>query len=320
MARSKPASQAADGLTQWRKAYGAFRPDEALPSGDDRYVDFSAERGSAGLIATMANNIRLDESGRSCQLLCGHRGGGKTTEINHLLRDLRTQAPPYFVVYCEADTYLDLNDTEYPDVLLALARQSYLDCLQEGIDLSPGKVQALADLVKGLWRVVSPTKVKVRAGVLDFDFDIQKNPDNRHKVREHLRPRATPFLEAINEVIRKARDEFSGKYAGLVVVMDNLDRIFRNALPGAGQTNHDALFIDASDYLKGLECHVVYTIPPALLYSLNNGPKLGTLYGGEPHLLPMIPVTRRTGEEDEGGMKRLEEALEKRLRRAGGMV
>jgi len=270
------------------------------------------------LIDNMASVIGL-APGPTCQLLCGQRGSGKTTEINKLILQLRSANPPYFVIYCETDNYLDINDVEYPDVLLAIAQQLNLDCIKEGIQLSPGKVRSFWDEVKGiLGAQVIPTKTKVKAGIMDFEFDIKQSPDNRKKIREHLKPRATRFQEAVNEVILKAADELSTRYAGLVVIVDNLDRVFRNVIPGTipAQTNHDALFIEASDYLKGVACHVIYTIPPALLYSLN-GAKLGPLYGRLPQVLPMVPVSRRTGEEDEAGMKRLEEAVEKRLKRAG---
>jgi hypothetical protein len=257
-----PKSNPSENLTLLRKAFGAFDPYEALPIHDGRYVDFSVERGTTELMVTMARNIRF-ASGSACQLLCGHRGCGKTTEINQLRHELETGDPPYFVVYCESDAYLDINDIDYPDVLLALTHQLNLDC-PKGVKLSPGKFKTFWEELKAFMSaVVIPSKVKARGGPLEFEFDIKLNPDNRRKVREHLRPRATTFLEAVNEIIDKATEQLNEQYpGGIVVIMDNLDRLFRNVIPGSGQTNHDSLFIDASDYLRGVKCHVVYTIPP----------------------------------------------------------
>jgi hypothetical protein len=70
-----------------RKIFNAFNPNESLPPGDERYVDFSAERGSIQLLKTMADTIRFSDAS-TCQLLSGHRGCGKTTEFDRLKSDL----------------------------------------------------------------------------------------------------------------------------------------------------------------------------------------------------------------------------------------
>ena len=35
----------------------------------------------------------------------------------------------------------------------------------------------------------------------------------------------------------------------------------------SGRTNHEEIFIDRSEQLKALDCHLVYTVPISLLYS-----------------------------------------------------
>jgi hypothetical protein len=312
MAKSKDEKATAN----WKRMYrvtGAFKPDEPLPANDPRYVDFDAERGSAGLVSLLARNIRMASSS-TCQLISGHRGCGKTTEINLLKEDLETNDPRYLVVKCETDEYVAVNDVDYPDVLLALAQQVMIDAHQKGIKLKPGPLRTfLEDLKDILVSVVTLSKAKVKTPLLEFDFDIKKNRDNRHKVRDHLRERATPFLDAVNEVIDKAQKLLPAEYKGLVVIMDNLDRVYRNPVPGKTDwTSHEVLFVDASDYLRNINCHVLYTIPPALRYS-PAGAKLAALYGNQPVVMPMIPVNTRTGAADEKGIARLEEAIAKRV-------
>ena len=69
-----------------------FDPQQALLPHDPRYVDCSVERGSAGLLTVMANNIRFS-SGSTHQLLSGQRGCGKTTELFLLGQALMNAEP-----------------------------------------------------------------------------------------------------------------------------------------------------------------------------------------------------------------------------------
>jgi hypothetical protein len=150
-----------------------------------------------------------------------------------------------------------------------------------------------------------------------FGEESQKNPDNRALVRSYLRPRAVGFLEAINEVVRKVPPTLKSQgYSALVVVVDNLERVDRSELSGGQRTSHDALFIESSQYLRGIDCHVVYTVPAALLTSLN-GARLDRLYGRLPEFMPMVPTASRGGAPNFAGLSRLKEAVLRRLEQAG---
>lgn len=83
---------------------------------------------------------------------------------------------------------------------------------------------------------------------------------------------------------------------GLVVIVDNLDRVDIRPLP-SGRSLPEHLFIDRGEQLRKLNCHVVYTIPLALTFS-NDSVHLQQRLGGgvAPQVLPMIPVRQRTGE------------------------
>lgn len=298
-----------------KRIFNAFDPTESLDPGDPRYVECNELRGSSLLLDAMENAIRLSNK-NICHLLSGHRGCGKTTELFRL-RERLTKGSAHFVAYCEADEYLDLNDAvEYTDVLLAVIQQISKDAAEQSISLEPGKFQKF---LTDLWDILSsPVQFedgKVTLGVLQLGFKFKHNPNYRQQVREYLRPRAADFLQAANEVIEKATREFkrsSANCEGLVVIVDNLDRLLRRSIPGANHTSHDELFINSANQLSALACHVIYTLPPALLHSPNGG-KLAALYGNQPCMLPMIPVTTRTGDECRPGIEKLIEIVRRRL-------
>jgi hypothetical protein len=295
-----------------KKFYRTLNPTDPLPADDKRYVDWSAERGSSMLIQSMAKTISWSDE-PTCQLISGHRGCGKTTELYRLRDALEKTDKGYFVVYCESDRYLDINDIDHIDVLLAMVHQLGIDTAARGLKWQPGRFKAFWEELKEILTTpVELKKVKVEGGPLGFEFDLKKNAYNRERVREHLRPQASTLLEAVNEVIKSVQNSLTGKWAGLVIIVDNLDRVFRQQISGTTRTTHDALFVDASDFLRGVNCHVIYTAPPALLYSLNSA-KLAALFGLPPHVLPMVPTTTRAGAPHPKGLSKMKEVITRRL-------
>jgi hypothetical protein len=306
--------------TQIKKnLYRAFDPKEALLPDDPRYVECDEERRSSHLLDALDSTIRLADK-PTCQLLSGHRGCGKTTELFNLRKRLTADAT-YAVVYCEADDYLDFADTvEATDVLLAIIQQVWKDANAQSIALAPGHLQKFfTDLWDTLSLPLRPEEVKLKLPVLEMGFKFRHESDYRRLVREHLRPRAADFLQAVNELLAKAAVGFRNSDAnceGLVVIVDNLDRLLRRSISGATFTSHDELFIHSASQLSELACHIIFTLPPALLHS-PNGANLRHLYGTPPRMLPMIPVNTRTGAPFLAGIEKLIETVQRRVQFAG---
>jgi predicted AAA+ superfamily ATPase len=83
-------------------AYGAVDPDVPLEPGDPRYVDLNSARGDEDLPALIARRIRFTSAGSwHRQLLTGHRGSGKSTELK-CLQGLLDQAG-FFTVYVDVE-------------------------------------------------------------------------------------------------------------------------------------------------------------------------------------------------------------------------
>jgi hypothetical protein len=301
-----------------RRLYAEFNPDAPVPADDPRYVECDEERGSAALIDAFAESIRLSEKPKGCHLFSGHRGCGKTSDLKRLQKRLESRLPligepEYFVVYCELDALVDMNGpVEFSDVLLAVTHQIWETADAKGISCQPTDFEALLDDLQDI--VGRFTAKQVHVGdkiklVLDM-----KGPGPRQQVREKLRSQATKLTEAVNEVIKNVRAALSARGSkGPVVIVDNLDRMPRTPLPN-GATTHERLFIDSAGFLSGIDCHVIYTVPPAVLLSLR-GANLHLRYGSDPAVrMPMIPVTDRRGVRHEAGAAKLREFLEKRIR------
>ena len=131
-----------------REAYNAVTLDP-LQSGDLRYVDCSSARGYDGDIVRSLSRCIDRSAAPLTQLVSGHRGCGKSTELLRLAKNL--EGKKFFVVYFTADEDLDVGDLEYTDLLVAIIKRLERALSEKGIQidqrLMEGILMWFADVV-----------------------------------------------------------------------------------------------------------------------------------------------------------------------------
>ncbi|HBB32299.1 MAG TPA: KAP family P-loop domain-containing protein [Cyanobacteria bacterium UBA8803] len=297
------------------KVYRACNPSQTLAVGNDRdrkyYIDFSSVRGGK-IVEALGRTIRLlspDEP--TCQLFTGHIGCGKSTELMRLKAELEQQG--FHVIYFESTQDLDMADVDISDILLAIARQvsESLESLQ--IKIGPKYFSELLKVSAEILQapLESSSDSTLNLGIAKITAKAKENPNLRRRLREYLEPRTAVILESINaELLGRATEELKrrGK-KGLVVIVDNLDRVDPRPLP-SGRSQPEYLFIDRGEQLSKLNCHLVYTIPLGLIFSNEYQSLTNRLGGGvPPRVLPMIPVRLRDGSDCEEGMALLRQMV-----------
>ena len=288
--------------------YRACNPSKPLAMGklEDRqyYIDFSSVRGNKIIesLKRMITVISPDEP--TCQLFTGHIGCGKSTELLKLKAELEQEG--FHVVYFESSQDLDMADVDVTDILLSIAGQVSESLEQIKIKLKPGYFANLFTEIADFLQtpIEFEAEAELSVGIGKITAKTKESPKLRRHLREYLEPRTAGILESINkEILGRAATELKrqGK-AGLVVIVDNLDRLDMRTLP-SGRTQPEYLFVDRGEQLRKLNCHVVYTIPLSLIFSNDCETLKNRLGGGiPPTILPMVPVRRRNGEECEEGM------------------
>ncbi len=292
-----------------RKFFQASNPVKTLNMGQDEdrqyYIDFSRVRGGK-IIEQIARTITiLSPDIPTCQLFTGHIGSGKSTELLRLKAELEQHG--FYVVYFESSRDLNMADVDITDILLAIARQilesldffelelnpkEFREMLQEMINISQNHLDLSEFEMSGIKSFHSNSVHHLSLGVLIQLLMTQSR--NSHTVRallrQYLEPRTSAILAAINREIIAPYIQKIKQYqkAGLVVIVDNLDRII-NTRKSSQRLQHEYLFIDRGDQLNQLHCHLVYTIPLDLIFSNDLG-QLTNRFGGDPKILPMVPV------------------------------
>jgi hypothetical protein len=281
------------------------------PEDRQYYIDFSSVRGGRIIEALGRTITRLSPDEPTCQLFTGHIGCGKSTELFRLKAQLEQQQ--FHVVYFESSQDLDMADVDISDILLSIAKAVSESLEAIGIRLRPRYFAQLFNDIKDFLQtpIDLSAEAELSVGIGKITARTKDSPQLRDQLRQHLEPRTQGILNAINEeILGRAIEELKrrGK-KGLVVIIDNLDRVDPRPMP-TGRSQPEYLFIDRGSQLRRLNCHVVYTLPLALMFS-NEYEALKNRMGGgvAPKVLPMVPIQLRDGRDFPKGMALLRQLI-----------
>ncbi len=251
--------------------YNVFNPFDPPPK--EAYVNCEEVRGNLNVLRDLGRKIIRSNNKSTCQLYTGHRGVGKSTELLRLKEDLEENN--FFVVYFAAnDEDIDLEDTEYADILLACTKH-----LVQAIKLKDEnplkglskwlqeRMQSFTDL---LLTQLTFDGLSLAAQVSQFakiTATLKAQPDNRRQIRDRINANVPSLLVALNQFIDVAKKSLPNNYQDLVLIVDNLDRIVERQNAANQLNNYDEIFIKRHEQMRGLHCHVIYTVPIAMVYS-----------------------------------------------------
>ena len=294
-----------------QRFYKACNPAKTLnmanPEERKYYIDFSQVRGT-GIINKMYRTIsKISPDEPTCQLFTGHTGCGKTTELLRLKHKLEKSG--FHVVYFEATDDIEIGDIDISDILLSIVSRISLSLEKVAIQVRPSYFEKLFEGIKNILNTpINFQNLQFSAGIASITAQTQASPTQRDRLRAFLEPRTPNIVEAINEQLLKpsiSKLLEQGK-KGLVVIIDNLDRI-ENVLKPNGHPQPEYLFIDRGERLTKLQCHVIYTIP--LILTFNQQLEMLTTRFGTPQLLPMVRVKNRDGTEFQKGMSKMRQMV-----------
>ena len=307
----------------------AGRIDMTNPEERQYYIDFAKVRGKKVINKLQRSISRLSPNKPTCQLFTGHIGCGKSTELSRLQAELEEDG--FHVVYFQATEDLDNNDVDASDILLAIARQisasleeseiklkpegfkaflqQTVDFLQTPIDLS---VEGEFAGAKGTASTEKGFELSLPVGIGKITAKAKDSQQTRSKLRQFLEPQTNQILKLIDEeIIQVAQEKLRERgQKGLVVIVDNLDRISYQNTSYSNKPLPEYIFVEKGQQLSQIKCHLVYTVPMVLIYSNASSEMEQRLGGGkQTQVLPMVPTKLRNGEDFSEGMELLREMV-----------
>lgn len=301
--------------TNLDQVYRACDPDMPLDATDDRYVDLSEVRGTQMLAKKFARRIgRCADNQFHQQLISGHRGCGKSTELLRLKAELEQR--DFLVVYIDIEELLDLVNLEYLDILLSLAKQTTEVITNNGIELNETLLTELHEWFSD--KIISQDKTKDSSGSLktkasvggkipflsligETIAEIKASSSRRETTRQNLKRELVVFLERLNALLGDARN--AAQKAGrrdIVLIVDGLEKMHFEKLDENTST-HTKLFVNHAEQLKAPQCHIIYTMPISLAYEANLGNDFD-----DPEVIPMVKMNDK-------GIACLREVVAKRV-------
>jgi hypothetical protein len=215
--------------------------------------------------------LRIREAWRASylrELVTGHSGCGKSTELLRLVAELRQpkDGKAFHVVYLDAYDYLNPHEVRLPQILMALL-----------IALSEEPRWDLKQTRTGpvLWDRVRKILVELRSDIGKdlaeasglpllrslFKVDLNFARGFRKKTENHVQE----LLTLTHDLILEVTEQLPPEIVGVVFIVDNLEKLPEQATDG-GTSLHETLFGRELPLLD-LPAHLILTYPIALNYS-----------------------------------------------------
>ncbi|MDI1430872.1 hypothetical protein [Polyangium sorediatum] len=257
------------------------------------------------------------------QLLSGHPGSGKSTELRWLEGELRKPKDDvaFHVLFVDVQEYLDVRDVQLPDFVTALFSALLDDPL---LGLLIDKSTVAKQTAGKMWkRVVSWLKAigltleaEIPVGEAKVKLGVMKSPGVQKRFRDVSRDHVISLVTELRELLQALRPVMAEHGTDdLVIIADNLERVERLPLDdGSKRTTHDLFFIEQLPLIQDADVHIIVTIPVSLHFT--QGRLRQAFSAPSDVVLPMITVRKRgldVDAPDEAGIAALRGLLEKRI-------
>ena len=192
----------------------------------------------------------------------GHRGCGKSTELNRLAagEEIKKQ---FFIVKYSVKDVCDVNNLNYVDVLFSMGAQLYSQYIDAGKKLEPKLIKELEEWGSSIEQELEKTEsagVSTKAGIgavfLSIQAKIKSEHTTRAIIRKQIEPRLSELIEKINEIIA----DINGKEKkDVLVIIDDLDK---SSLEQAKE-----IFYNNFTAITQPKCYIVYTVPISIFFA-----------------------------------------------------
>jgi len=237
-------------------------------------------------------------------LFSGHRGSGKSTELNRLMAYPEIQ-DKYFIVHYSVRDVLDPAGLEYTDLLLSIGAQIFIEAREKGkLRLKKKLLDELTRWVGALGTEESEqvdTGVEIGTDLKVLQAKLKTGDTSRMNIRKNIEARLPTFVSVTNLIIAEVEQKVEKK---VLVAIDDLDK------PDLEVARK--LFYERQTSLTLPDCSIIYTIPIALLYSSDAGQVKQPFT--ESHILPNVTITNRHDRSpDHEGREVMREFVKKRM-------
>jgi len=237
-------------------AWSNFDPFFTLPANCPFYVERAGKPLNKLIRALMRQHRQPPK-----YFFSGHRGCGKSTELNRLAADDEINKRFFIVKYSVKDV-CDVNNLNYVDVLFSMGAQLYIQYIDAGKELEPELLKELESWGRTLELESEKTKsaeASVKGWISAFFLSVQAKIKSEHTTRKIIREQIEPKLSELIDKINMIIADIEGKEKkNVLVIIDDLDK------PSLEQAKE--IFYDNYTAITQPACYIVYTVPISIFF------------------------------------------------------
>lgn len=244
-------------------------------------------------------------------LLVGHRGTGKSTELNKLAEEIKDK---FYTIGFDALAVTGRSTMKYEDLMLTLSTHITRHCIDQGLVGRP-----LRDPIEGKWQELSDwwrqrvagfglgapqdseTMASLSTLLGDIEIGVSQSAFTRDELNKFVDREMPELIRRLNWVIKEAERHLNPKR--LLLVVEGLDKIDLEA------ARH--IFRDHAPTITALDASMIYTFPLALRYS--DDYQIVRKFFDRDVFLPNVPIRHEDGTEDEPGRRALQQMVLRRM-------
>jgi hypothetical protein len=193
----------------------------------------------------------------------GHRGCGKSTELNRLAVDEEINQK-FFVIKYSVKDVCDVNNLDYVDVLFSVGAQLYIQYIDAGKELRPELIDALEgwrdNIIEQVREEITSFETSIEGGLKGFFLSIlakiRAEDTTRKTIRKKIEPRLSELIDKINLITANIEGKERKK---VLVLIDDLDK------PSLDQAKK--IFYDNYTAITQPACAIVYTVPISMFFA-----------------------------------------------------
>ena len=251
---------------------------------------------------------------QNTHLLLGHKGCGKSTELNMLKRRFERSGRKVSIIQCLLEA--DLMGVAYWDLLILLGKHlckiaeefGYFlpDSLLKNINMfwnDAETVETSSDGygvgIKAEASAKTPKFLKIVELFAGLSSELKFGYDKRTEIREKVRRSAAQWIGYLKEVSDHITNHSNGNQP--IVIFEDLDKLIPEK----------AWEIFNNNALSHMPFPVIYTFPISLSYDTRFA-GLEAAFNNNIHILPMIKIRTINCEEHRPGIESIKELIAKR--------
>lgn len=283
------------------------------------YIDSYQVRTDYNVREELEEILRHSQTNKEHILFTGYKGCGKSTELNHLQKDIQDD---FLVINFSIQKELDALQLNYIEIFIVLMEQLFKKTQEENLNVSEEYLKNVQSWlsqteIKEVNERISTDEVEAGGGinlsvptVLSFFTKLRFSSKNSNSIKElissKIEPRLSELIELCNSLIDEVKLAFAENKStkkGLLIIIEDLDK-----LP---PEHAEKIFLNYTSTFTRLKANLIYTFP----FALYHNPKFNTISSYFHHILtlPMIKVVEKNGEEYDSGIKIMQQMVTQRM-------